>query len=602
MRVKSHLTFTMDSEEANRLLKSVGLLHLTRSTGRMHSMDVFTDTDEYSALKDGLLEAGVTPLELPQRVYSDAELTEAEFLEIVPYNYSGYPLPDDDGGYKGLSYDPVTTCPDCGNGLIQIAPLRIRRPGFGRHGVFAVHWVYEFIVSRRVRQLIESEGFTGCEFWPVLELRSGKAWPDAWQLFINASMPPMHPSAPIVPSGVLPCACGKRGQVLKGEAVYDRASLDAACDFGKTHEWLGGAMATWRWPMVSQRVYSAFAASKIRGVRFEPAVIVGAAEGNRDFQGPREAMRSRTEPDPLSVCITAGRESGVPTQASDMKDGILRLVDTCGLQQVRTKIVAQMKASIRIIAHGLGDEAPAIGASRIGGLPDVPDDFKWPTYHGLPLSFIAQLRLSDFAGLASPGLFPADGLLSFFFDSTQTAWGFSPQHRDGWKVAFFEGDPSSLKTTQPPTTLPEAAVFAPCRVEYSKEYTIPPFGSADYTQLRLTEAQGDSYFEMIKQLQEAYDPPINRVFGYPDQIQGDVKWAAQMASNGIYLGDLTSAANPRVAQLERGVRDWFLLLQIDSDSAPGMMWGDEGRLYFTIKERDLKAGKFENAWCELQCG
>lgn len=149
---------------------------------------------------------------------------------------------------------------------------------------------------------------------------------------------------------------------------------------------------------------------------------------------------------------------------------------------------------------------------------------------------------------------------------------------------------------------PGAAMSAPCRVEFFREYTIPPFGSTDYEQLRLTEAQGNSYFEMTQQLQEAYDPPINRVLGYPDQVQGDVKWAAQMVSNGIYLGDLSSHGDPRVARLEKGVRDWVLLFQMDSDSAPGMMWGDEGRLYFTIKEADLKAGKFENVWCELQCG
>lgn len=32
-----------------------------------------------------------------------------------------------------------------------------------------------------------------------------------------------------------------------------------------------------------------------------------------------------------------------------------------------------------------------------------------------------------------------------------------------------------------------------------------------------------------------------------------------------------------------------------------MIWGDSGRIYFWIKEKDLKAKKFEKAWMISQC-
>jgi uncharacterized protein YwqG len=55
------------------------------------------------------------------------------------------------------------------------------------------------------------------------------------------------------------------------------------------------------------------------------------------------------------------------------------------------------------------------------------------------------------------------------------------------------------------------------------------------------------------------------------------------------------------AELKAGSMDWHLLLQVDSEQAAGMMWGDVGRLYYWIRSKDLKAGNFDNVWLVLQC-
>ena len=47
--------------------------------------------------------------------------------------------------------------------------------------------------------------------------------------------------------------------------------------------------------------------------------------------------------------------------------------------------------------------------------------------------------------------------------------------------------------------------------------------------------------------------------------------------------------------------EWELLLQVDSDEANGMMWGDMGRLYFLIHRDDLQARRFEKAWMIWDC-
>ena len=45
---------------------------------------------------------------------------------------------------------------------------------------------------------------------------------------------------------------------------------------------------------------------------------------------------------------------------------------------------------------------------------------------------------------------------------------------------------------------------------------------------------------------------------------------------------------------------WKLLLQVDSDDASGMMWGDAGMLYHWIRD-DLAARRFDRTWCVMQC-
>ncbi|MGH2609888.1 MAG: DUF1963 domain-containing protein [Tepidiformaceae bacterium] len=90
--------------------------------------------------------------------------------------------------------------------------------------------------------------------------------------------------------------------------------------------------------------------------------------------------------------------------------------------------------------------------------------------------------------------------------------------------------------------------------------------------------------------------------GYPDQIQGDMMLECAMVGAGLYCGDAKAFEDPRVPELCREAREWRLLFQVPSCGAAAMMWGDEGCLYFWIRENDLRAQRFERCWMMLQCG
>jgi uncharacterized protein YwqG len=97
------------------------------------------------------------------------------------------------------------------------------------------------------------------------------------------------------------------------------------------------------------------------------------------------------------------------------------------------------------------------------------------------------------------------------------------------------------------------------------------------------------------------DETINRLLGNPDPVQGDMQEECQLASNGIYSGDGKYREDPRSLALLKESSRWRLLLQVDSVDAADMMWGDVGRIYFWLKDEDLRAHRWEETWLVLQC-
>jgi uncharacterized protein YwqG len=91
--------------------------------------------------------------------------------------------------------------------------------------------------------------------------------------------------------------------------------------------------------------------------------------------------------------------------------------------------------------------------------------------------------------------------------------------------------------------------------------------------------------------------------GFPETVQNnDLELTAELVSHGIYCGNPKGYREGKSRGLGAGAADWRLLLQLDSEEDAGMMWGDLGRLYFMIREEDLKTLSFNRAWMDMQCG
>jgi hypothetical protein len=93
--------------------------------------------------------------------------------------------------------------------------------------------------------------------------------------------------------------------------------------------------------------------------------------------------------------------------------------------------------------------------------------------------------------------------------------------------------------------------------------------------------------------------PDHRIGGFAGQVQGDLQVAWQLASNGIDPDDADDESD-EASELLAGASAWQLLLQVDSDAAVGLGWGDCGRLFYGITDADLRAARFDRAWLLVQ--
>ncbi len=261
-------------------------------------------------------------------------------------------------------------------------------------------------------------------------------------------------------------------------------------------------------------------------------------------------------------------------------------------------------------------EQPALGfaltraghdrLSHFGGKAHVPEGFAWPQNRGRKLDLLLQICLADIRGPHQNNRLPGDGVLSFFYDLEDQPWGYDPKNLHGFYVSYF--DSRDLVVTENPNV---EYVLPSMGLNFFRVRTLPRQGSRAYDRLvgRIDADLADRYFDFVEDFERNQYPPgggMHRFFGHSANIQGDMQLEAQLVTNGLYCGDSSGYNNPRRRELEGGVEDWTLLLQLDSDELSDhgdaeIMWGDTGMLYFWMRQQDLERGSFQKVWMTMQC-
>lgn len=295
---------------------------------------------------------------------------------------------------------------------------------------------------------------------------------------------------------------------------------------------------------------------------------------------------------------------------------------------------------------------PPLGTSRLGGLPDLPADTPWPVWDAgphfraeaaqarewlgkvtapagrsfwteraaraeaaaaggpRPLAFLAQLACEDLVLPALPEAsdrpppdtlegaptelpLPRAGLLSFFYEVDEQVWGFAPAHAGAWRVLYTPpGVP--LERRAPPAG---AGLLLPAELRAEPVWTFPALVGAPEGGARHWD--DPAWSEARERLLERDPEPWHQVGGHADTIQQDMRVLCALVSGGVYLGT-PPPPGPDTDRLAATAPAWRLLFQCASDAQRGLYWGDDGRLYFWIREDDARAGRWDRAWLQLQ--
>jgi uncharacterized protein YwqG len=280
----------------------------------------------------------------------------------------------------------------------------------------------------------------------------------------------------------------------------------------------------------------------------------------------------------------------------------VELLREAGLREYTEAILRYKQPCIRLHARRVADsDSLLLGASRIGGLPDLPPTMEWPIRNGRPCEFIAQINLSHASPYDPTGLLPKEGLLLFFYDGLEYLDSPYQHYQKGSEtIRYYTGDIAKLeRATVFPDALEKFQRYRTCSIIFETDWMLPQwatpaaialerevFGRKEIIEPETPLAK--IYRQVVDELEPYEDQDKHHLFGYPEPIiQDDPLYEIPEAWDGKKMDHNLLA-------------EWIYLLQISSDDGPGMLWADTSSLYYCIRRDDLLAGKFENAICVEQ--
>lgn len=266
-------------------------------------------------------------------------------------------------------------------------------------------------------------------------------------------------------------------------------------------------------------------------------------------------------------------------------------------------LLEHTRQGIRCAKSGqASDDRP--GSSRIGGDPALPSRIEWPvTSEGVPMTFLTQLNLKEFAAANESSLLPASGMLYFFVGVDEPAYNI--EHR---VIHVPEEELASVSRRPAPGTTALEEAFRPYRLEPRATLEPPNYAYVDTEQVENDTADYEDYEELIWSVTDSRIGDVALLFGYPDGQHGDAEYeAALMILTGENYDYNADHALKRIAahfggdeeKAKQEIQDTLLLLEIDSDDDIGFCWWDAGALQFFIRKEDLLAGRFERTYCSL---
>ncbi len=255
-------------------------------------------------------------------------------------------------------------------------------------------------------------------------------------------------------------------------------------------------------------------------------------------------------------------------------------IRTYGFEAYEAALLDVARRAIVIEPSRPKGELP-VGASKMGGAPDLPSGFEHPNSDGALWMFIGQLDLAELA--PHQAFLPRSGLLSFFSSSPN-------YDGDPVRVLHFSVDASLHRYVYAEPIFSDDCFDAPLReaaCTFVSRVSIPYLWQDDgilpESAAGLIELDRHRYHDESRDPMERYEAMRSSLMGSDT--------SELLCING-YVFTQHDSPEEAVCFREEDPRERIVLLSV-TDQMPGGFNPCAGQLSFVIRKSDLKAGRFD---------
>ena len=221
-------------------------------------------------------------------------------------------------------------------------------------------------------------------------------------------------------------------------------------------------------------------------------------------------------------------------------------------------------------------------ASRLGGMPLVPEQWIWPRLEDEPMLFVGQINCEELAPLPSASIFPSRGLLAFFAEHDYLHCCTAGLETECCAVFYW---PEVDRLTTPNDPIEDFEQLRQCALGFYETYCLPDPRSLELYRVPFDNDQRQRYAKLYRAVRShgVADPTFDefdviKLLGWPDPVQDD-------------LLTVRDDANHKRLLFQLGDYD---------DGTASQHWGPGGAVYFLISDQDLTERRFDRVALEVQ--
>lgn len=228
---------------------------------------------------------------------------------------------------------------------------------------------------------------------------------------------------------------------------------------------------------------------------------------------------------------------------------------------------------------------PSSVTSKFGGFPDINKNFKWPTFNGRPLSFVAQIDFAELGSLSSFVNIPSSGVAYFFLlTELNAAYPSMP----GQYLVYYQRKEERIEDFLPASRI-DAMVFKEAGMGF---YPLLTF-LRDYEYNEQIDDVLDELTIEIERITGHSREGGHQIGGHPFSLQNPVtlEWTNRRKS--LILNKEKKLSLPSLN--ERHDHNLLLQLFFGDDKLDFSKYGGQGMAYYGISKRDLDNLRFNKS-------